>query len=163
MRRRGNRRGGRHAGAGGSGGKARSRASLGYTAGALALIALIAFLALSYYGLFESGASREVAPTVLVLNGCGEEGIGLRAAKLLRAHGYDVVDFRNAGRSDYPESIVMDRAGDTGVALDVARLVGTGNVIQQIPDTPLVDVVLIVGADHARYLGSEDDPGGQGS
>ena len=100
---------------------------------------------------------------MLVLNGCGEEGIGLRAAKLLRAHGYDVVDFRNAGRSDYAESIVMDRAGDTGVALDIARLIGTGNVIQQIPDTPLVDVVLIVGADHARYLDGENDPGGQGS
>jgi hypothetical protein len=163
MRRKRKRRAERGTTEGRLGGKGRSKASLGYTAGAAALIALVAFLALSYYGLFESGASREVAATVLVLNGCGEEGIGLRAAKLLRAHGFDVVDFRNAGRSDYAESIVMDRAGDTGVALDVARLVRTGNVIQQIPDTPLVDVVLIVGSDHARYLDGENDPGGQGS
>jgi len=135
-------------------------ASLRYTVGALVLLAAIAFFALSYYGLFEAGATREVPASVLVLNGCGDEGIGLRATKLLRSHGFDVVDFRNAGRSDYEESIVIDRAGDTGVALDLARLVGTGNVIQQIPDTPLVDVVLIVGADHARYLGEAPDESG---
>jgi hypothetical protein len=128
--------------------------------GVLVLIGVIAFIALSYYGLFESGASREAPVTVLVLNGCGAEGLGLKATKLLRSHGFDVVDFRNAGRFDYAESIVIDRAGDTGVALDIARLIGTNNVVQQIPGTPLVDVVLIIGADHARYLGGALDESG---
>ncbi|MBM3307335.1 MAG: LytR C-terminal domain-containing protein [Candidatus Eisenbacteria bacterium] len=129
-------------------------ASFTYTIGAVVLIGAVAFFALTYYGLFESSASRDVPTTVLVLNGCGVEGLGLRAAKLLRSHGFDVVDYRNADRPDYAQSIVIDRAGDTGVARHVARLIGTGGVIQQIPDTPLVDVVLIVGADHARYLGT---------
>lgn len=136
------------------------RASTAYTVGVLVLIGVIAFIALSYYGLFESGASREAPVTVLVLNGCGAEGLGLKATKLLRSHGFDVVDFRNAGRFDYAESIVIDRAGDTGVALDIARLIGTNNVVQQIPGTPLVDVVLIIGADHARYLGGALDESG---
>jgi hypothetical protein len=137
------------------------RASVVYTAAVLVLVGAIAFIALTYYGLFESGASREAPVTVLVLNGCGAEGLGLEATKLLRSNGFDVVDFRNAGRFDYTESIVIDRAGDTGVALDIARLIGTNNVIQQIPATPLVDVVLIIGTDHARYLGagSDDGPG----
>ena len=136
------------------------RASTAYTAGVLVLIGVVAFIALTYYGLFESGASREAPVTVLVLNGCGAGGLGLKATKLLRSHGFDVVDFRNAGRFDYAESIVIDRAGDTGVALDIARLIGTNNVIQQIPGTPLVDVILIIGADHARYLGDDPDESG---
>jgi hypothetical protein len=126
----------------------------------LVLIGVVAFIALTYCGLFESGASREAPVTVLVLNGCGAEGLGLKTTKLLRSHGFDVVDFRNAGRVDYAESIVIDRAGDTGVALDIARLIGTNNVIQQIPGTPLVDVVLIIGADHARYLADDPDKSG---
>lgn len=134
----------------------RGRASIAYTVGALALLAVVAFLALTYYGLFESGASREAPTTVLVLNGCGTEGLGLAATKLLRAHGLDVVDFRNAGRLDYPETIVVDRAGDMGAALEVARLLHTANVIQQIPDTPLEDIVVIIGRDHDRYLRTED-------
>jgi len=133
------------------------RASIAYTLGALALFGVIAYLALSYYGLFESGASREAPTTVLVLNGCGTEGLGLAATKLLRSHGLDVVDFRNASRTDYPETIVIDRSGDTGVALHIARILRTGNVIQQIPDTPLEDVVVIVGRDHERYLARETD------
>lgn len=142
----------------GGGGSSRGRkASAAYTVVVLVLVGVIAFVALTYYGLFESGASREAPVTVLVLNGCGAEGLGLKATKLLRSHGFDVVDFRNAGRFDYTESIVIDRAGDTGVALDIARLIGTNNVVQQIPATPLVDVVLIIGADHFRYLGG--DPG----
>jgi hypothetical protein len=136
------------------------RASTAYTVGVLVLIGVVAFIALTYYGLFESGASREAPVTVLVLNGCGAEGLGLRVTRLLRSHGFDVVDFRNAGRFDYTESIVIDRAGDTGVALDVARLIGSNNVIQQIPGTPLVDVILIIGADHARYLGDAPDESG---
>ncbi len=136
------------------------RASTAYTVGVLVLVGVVAFIALTYYGLFESGASREAPVTVLVLNGCGAEGLGLKATKLLRSHGFDVVDFRNAGRFDYAESIVIDRAGDTGVALDIARLIGTNNVIQQIPGTPLVDVVLIIGADHARYLRDDPDESG---
>lgn len=136
------------------------RASTVYTVGVLVLVGVVAFVALTYYGLFESGASREAPVTVLVLNGCGAEGLGLKATKLLRSHGFDVVDFRNAGRFDYAESIVIDRAGDTGVALDIARLIGTNNVIQQIPGTPLVDVVLIIGADHARYLRDDPDESG---
>ena len=89
---------------------------------------------------------------MLVLNGCGVEGIGQRTARHLRDLGLDVVDFRNADSFDYTESIVVDRTGDMASAVRVARLIDTSSVIQQIPETPLVDIIVIVGSDHGRYL-----------
>lgn len=131
-----------------------SPASAGYTILILALFVVIVFLAASLYGLFSPRASREASARVLVLNGCGAEGVGLKTARVLRAEGFDVVDFRNADHFRYEETIIVDRTGDMAAALDLGKLLKTANVIQQIPDTPLVDVVVIIGADHGRYLNS---------
>ena len=46
---------------------------------------------------------------------------------------------------------VVDRAGDLGAAVEVAPMLRIPNVIQQIPETPLVDIVIIVGADHSWF------------
>jgi hypothetical protein len=133
--------------------KKKSRASLGYTILAIVLLAAVVYLAVSLWEVFAPPPSRAEELTVLVLNGCGVEGIGQRTAGHLRELGLDVVDFRNADSFNYPESIVIDRTGDLASAASVARLIGTSNVIQQIPDTPLVDVIVLVGADYADYLG----------
>lgn len=133
--------------------KRRSRASVGYTVAAVILLAVIAFLVLSLLGIFTPPPSRAEDLTVLVLNGCGVEGIGQRTARHLRSLGLDVIDFRNADNFDYTETIVVDRTGDLASAVGVARMLGVGNVIQQIPETPLVDVIVIIGADHAELLG----------
>ncbi len=136
-------------------GKRRTRkatpSSVLYSAGVLVLLAAIVYLAVSVYGLLGPRTSREVESAVMVLNGCGEEGIGLKTARYLRARGLDVVDFRNADSFDYKETIVVDRAGDMGAAVQVARLLNIPNVIQQIPETPLVDIIIIVGADHSWF------------
>lgn len=133
--------------------KKRSRASVGYTIAAVGLFIAVVYLALSLFDVFAPPPSRAGSLTVLVLNGCGVEGVGQRAARHLREHGLDVVDFRNADSFGYSESMVVDRTGDLASAAGVARLIGTANVIQQIPETPLVDVVVIVGADYESYLG----------
>ncbi len=130
-----------------------SPASAGYTIAALILLAAVAYLAVSLLDVFAPPPSRSGELTVLVLNGCGVEGIGQRTARHLRGLGFDVVDFRNADSFDYPESIVIDRTGDLASAASVARLIGTSNVIQQVPETPLVDVIVVVGADYESYLG----------
>ena len=132
--------------------KRRSRASVVYTAGTVALFAAVVFLALTLTGVFAPPPSRAEDLTVLVLNGCGVEGIGHRTARYLRHLGLDVIDFRNADNFDYTETIVVDRTGDLASAAAVARMLGVGNVIQQIPETPLVDVIVIIGADHDRIL-----------
>lgn len=130
----------------------KTRASIAYTVLTLGLIAAAVFLGLTVYGLFSPRPTREGRATVLVLNGCGEQGVGQLTAKLLRSFGLDVIDFRNADNFEYPETIVVDRAGDLDTAASVARRLGVGNVIQQIPETPLVDIIVIVGADYADFV-----------
>jgi hypothetical protein len=120
-----------------------------YSIGILVLLAAVVYVGISVYGIFAPRPSREVESAVLVLNGCGEEEIGFKTARYLRERGLDVVDFRNADSFDYEETIVVDRAGDMGAAVDVARMLNIPNVIQQIPETPLVDIIIVVGADHA--------------
>lgn len=132
----------------GSGG----RASIGYRIVAIVLFGAVALLALGLLRILSPIATREGPISVLVLNGCGAGGVGVQTAKLLRSHGIDVVDFRNADRFDYAETIVVDRTGDLESAVGVAKLLRVSNVIQQVPETPLVDVIVIIGADHARYV-----------
>ena len=131
----------------------KTRASIGYTALTLVLIAAAAFLAITLYGVFSPRPTREGHATVLVLNGCGVSGVGQRTAKLLRSFELDVIDFRNAENFEYAETIVVDRSGDLDTATSIARRLGVASVIQQIPETPLVDVIVIVGADCDDYLG----------
>jgi hypothetical protein len=125
--------------------------SMLYSLGVLVLLAVVAYVGVSVYGLFAPHTSREVESAVLVLNGCGEEGLGLETARYLRERGLDVVDFRNADSFDYEETIVVDRSGDMGAAITVARMLNIPNVIQQIPETPLVDIIIVVGADHSWF------------
>ena len=122
-----------------------------YSFGVLVLLAGVIYVGVSVYGLVAPRPSREVESAVLVLNGCGAKNIGLLTTRYLRdpERGLDVVDFRNADSFDYEESIVVDRSGDMGAALDVARMLRIPNVIQQIPETPFVDIIVIVGADHS--------------
>jgi hypothetical protein len=120
-----------------------------YSVGVIVLLAAVIYVAVSVYGLVAPRPSREVESAVLVLNGCGAEDIGLLTARYLRDRGLDVVDFKNADSFDYEETILVDRAGDMGAALEVARMLRIRNVIQQIPATPLEDIIIIVGADHS--------------
>lgn len=129
-----------------------SRASVAYTMGALILLGAILFLVFNLFDVFALPPSSVDDLTVLVLNGCGVEGIGQRTARRLRELGLDVVDFRNADSFDYTESMVVDRTGDMASAVVVARLINVRSVIQQIPETPLVDVIVIVGSDYENYL-----------
>jgi len=130
-----------------------SGASLAYTITVIVLLAAIVYLGFSVYGLFAPRASRSEPISILVLNGCGTEGVGFRTAKHLRGLGFDVVDFRNADGFGYEKTIVVDRSGDMGSAVSVARQLRTANVIQQLQATPLEDVVVIVGRDFERFLG----------
>jgi hypothetical protein len=120
-----------------------------YSVGVIVLLAAVIYLAVSVYGLVAPRPSREVESAVIVKNGCGDEKIGLLTARYLRDRGLDVVDFKNADSFDYEETIIVDRAGDMGAALELARMLRIRNVIQQIPETPLEDIIIIVGADHS--------------
>lgn len=85
---------------------------------------------------------------VEVLNAGGVTGMAREATEVLRAAGFDVVEFGNAASFD-PErpSEVVDRVDRTDIAQAVASAIGIDNV-QSDPDPNLfVEVTVIVGRD----------------
>jgi hypothetical protein len=90
---------------------------------------------------------------VQVLNGCGVRGAGREIANALRLEGYDVVDVGNAETFDFPESMVIDRAGEGGRAREIARALGISNVIIQRIDGSQYEATVIVGKDYESRQG----------
>jgi hypothetical protein len=87
---------------------------------------------------------------VQVLNGSGEAGIGVRVASFLRDGGFQVVEVRNADRSDYFASIVVARRSDLSTAREVAHYLGGPPLIRQAWDSELADVSVLIGSDRSR-------------
>ena len=87
---------------------------------------------------------------VQVMNGSGEGGIASRVASYLREGGFQVVDVRNADRSDYFASLVVARRSDLEPAFVVARYLGGPPIIRQAWDTDLADVTVVLGSDRSR-------------
>lgn len=83
-----------------------------------------------------------------VLNAGGVSGMAREATEVLRAAGFDVVEFGNASSfDDERPSEVIDRVDRTDVAQAVARALGIDNV-QSDPDPNLfVEVTVLVGRD----------------
>jgi hypothetical protein len=91
---------------------------------------------------------------VEVLNGSGVNRAGQGLAEHLRAEGFDVVDIRNADRSDYDETVVVDRAGVRRFAQSVAREIDAGDPVVDRSEDLLLEVTVILGRDRAeRYAG----------
>jgi hypothetical protein len=86
---------------------------------------------------------------VEVLNGSGVFRAGQHAAEQLRERGFDVVDIRNADRSDYQETLVLDRVGVPRFAKSVAKGLGVGSTTQQKNEDLLLEVTVILGRDVA--------------
>jgi len=96
-----------------------------------------------------------------VLNGCGIKGIALKFTDFLRQNGFDVIETGNytlLGRRkddyyfDMRETIVIDRSGKLGPAEDVARILGTDNIIKQFSRDLMIDVTVIIGKDYKSLL-----------
>jgi len=130
----------------------------GIALGALALV--VAALVVSWaYATFwpRTRGPRTTAGTparrvirVQVLNGSREGGIGSRVASFLRQGGYQVVEVRNADRSDYFASMVVARRADPASARAVARFLGGPPVIQQAWNSDVADVTVVLGSDRSR-------------
>lgn len=89
-----------------------------------------------------------------ILNGCGEKGIANKAADYLRKKGYDVRDFRNASKT-YKYTTLIARVNDKTKAEKLAADIELPLEMVKIElDTSLVDidVSLIIGKDHKRYV-----------
>lgn len=138
---------------------ARKRASGGAGGGvALGLLALVVLALAGSWAWSHFGGLRAAprAPRrgrivrVQVLNGSGEAGVGQKVASFLREGGYQVVEVRNADRSDYFASIVVARRSDLSTAREVAHYLGGPPLIRQAWDSELADVSVLIGSDRSR-------------
>lgn len=87
---------------------------------------------------------------VQVLNGSGEPGVGTRVASYLRSGGFQVVEIRNADRSDYFGSLVLARREDLSPAREVSHYLGGPPLVRQVWDSELADVTVVIGSDRSR-------------
>lgn len=104
---------------------------------------------------FRDTAAGRRAPQIQVLNGSGIPELAQRATAVLRAQGLDVVQIGNADGQAYPHTLILQRRGSAGVAQQVAAVLGSGRVMQQLDASLLVDVTVVLGRD---YAGAGDHP-----
>ncbi|UCF79611.1 MAG: LytR C-terminal domain-containing protein [Candidatus Eiseniibacteriota bacterium] len=84
---------------------------------------------------------------VLVLNGCGTEGVADDVSACLRDAGFDIVGTGNADAFDYQRTIVIDRCGSREKAQRVGDALECERVMLQRATAPVSDVIVVVGAD----------------
>ncbi|HVP70685.1 MAG TPA: LytR C-terminal domain-containing protein [Gemmatimonadaceae bacterium] len=87
---------------------------------------------------------------VQVLNGSGEGGLASRVASTLRDGGFQVVEVRNADRSDYFATLVVARRGDLEPARVVSRYLGGPPIVRQAWESDLAEVTVVLGSDRSR-------------
>jgi len=126
--------------------------SIALTVVAVLVVALIGGLLWTQFGPRPTQKRRKGLHVVRVqvMNGSGEPGVGTRVAQFLREGGFQVVDVRNADRSDYFSSMVVARRADLSLAREVAHYLGGPPLIQQAWDSELADVTVLIGSDRSR-------------
>jgi hypothetical protein len=121
----------------------------------LALVVLVLVLSAAWARLRPGTPIQTHGPEnrvvrVQVLNGSGEGGIGSRVASYLREGGFQVVEVRNAERSDFFASMVVARREDVSSAEAVARYLGGPPVVRQAWTSDLAEVTVVLGSDRSR-------------
>lgn len=89
--------------------------------------------------------------TVEVLNAAGAPGVALRATKVLRSKGFDVVHFGNARTLEQGVRVV-DRAGRAASARELVRILGCPDtdVVSAIEEEPRAAVTVYLGHAYTR-------------
>ena len=92
---------------------------------------------------------------VEILNGTNVNGLASRTGALFRSYGFRVAAVRNADRSDYERTVVLDRRGDLEAASRAAELIRCGRIHSALEEDrdETVDVTIILGKDFdGRYV-----------
>lgn len=108
----------------------------------------------------EGRALAEAPLTVEVLNASASGGVALRATKILRWRGIDVVHFGNAPTEE-PRVRVVVRSGRSEAAAEVLDALGCpdAEVLTELEPEPRAALSLVVGDDYARCARlTEDSP-----
>jgi anionic cell wall polymer biosynthesis LytR-Cps2A-Psr (LCP) family protein len=112
------------------------------------------------------GALSERVFTVEILNGTAVNGLANRTAELFRSFGYDVISVKNADRSDYAQTRIIDHAGIDEAVDAFAGIIRCRNISRDVlsPEAGEADIdihnfdyrsdfTLIIGRDfNGRYV-----------
>ncbi len=91
--------------------------------------------------------------SIEILNGSGNPGQAQSLRNSFLEYGFNVVHFGNALRSDYENTIVIDRVGNPALAKKVADIINCKEVYTRVDKTLLVDVTIIIGNDfEGKYV-----------
>ena len=85
---------------------------------------------------------------VEVWNGSGLSGVGQKVAEALKDGGFRVVDTRNADRSDYGTTLIVDRKGDRRNVEEVVKYFHGGHPLLMTSAASPADVRVVVGRDY---------------
>jgi LCP family protein required for cell wall assembly len=106
----------------------------------------------------KTAAHPELRAKVEVLNGSGTAGLGQKAADLLTAQGFNVVNVAPAERSDYRSSLVqvlgVDNTGAAQAVASVLKMPETAIVSGDPPPDASADIRIVVGQDYQLPTGS---------
>jgi hypothetical protein len=101
---------------------------------------------------------------VEVLNATGVPGLAGRMTRLLRGRGFDVVNYGNAAGTRRGPTAILDRAGDSRLAREVALALPGTPIREELAPDRFIDVTVIVGDDYERFFDppAEGVPSGDG-
>lgn len=85
---------------------------------------------------------------IQILNGSGKAGAAEQFRNFLTDQGFDIIEFGNAASWNYPHTLVVARTDNEPVARDLARVMGTENLIHLFDPLAMVDATVFVGKDY---------------
>jgi hypothetical protein len=88
-----------------------------------------------------------------VLNGCGENRLAIKVATILRRQGFNVVRIGDAHKTDFSETVVIERSDENMEnAQYVASRVGCENIGKDIDAALFLEVTIIIGQDYEKIF-----------
>jgi hypothetical protein len=97
----------------------------------------------------------DIVVSLEILNGTPSAGLASRTAQVFKSYGYSISSVGNADRSDYEQTVVIDRKGNMNAARKAAELIQCENIHTDPGANPdeAVDVLIILGRDFdGRYV-----------
>lgn len=95
---------------------------------------------------------------IQILNGSGKSGVAEGFRDYLTRLGFDVIDFGNARKWNYENTLVIARAESDTVARDMARALGTPRLLHLRRTTTLVVATVIIGKDYEELMRTWPQP-----
>jgi hypothetical protein len=88
-----------------------------------------------------------------VLNGCGENRLAIKVANVLRKQGFNVVRIGDAHKTDFEETVVVERDDESMEnAQYVASRIGCKNIGKDIDHALFLEVTIIIGKDYEKIF-----------